>query len=313
MVMVTLSEQNLDKHKRLVNARIALESLSVGDAFGDQFFMHEDDALEAINNRELPQVMWKYTDDALMAMSIVEVLYTHGEIDQDALANSFAKRLDKSRGYGAGALRQLIDIQDGGDWRELSQARYGGMGSAGNGSAMRVAPLGAYFYDNLSVVVEQAQLSSEVTHMNNEAIAGAIAVAVASALMFRYSGKTKLIQNDFIQQIIDHVPDSEVRAKLQLALNLPDSASVRLAVSALGNGSKLLAVDTVPFAIWCVSRQYDNFKEAMWTVVSALGDRDTNCAIAGGIIAGYVGLDGIPQQWIASREPLPKWIDDLYD
>ena len=59
---------------------------------------------------------------------------------------------------------------------------FGGEGSFGNGAAMRVAPLGAYFADELDAVVEQASFSAEVTHSHPEGIAGAIAVAVAAAL-----------------------------------------------------------------------------------------------------------------------------------
>ena len=49
----------------------------------------------------------------------------------------------------------------------------------------------------------------------------------------------------------------------------------------------------------------DSFADLMWTTVSALGDRDTTCAIAGGIVAARVGLTGLPQVWRAAREPLP--------
>ncbi len=301
----------MDAKQRLQNARIALEGLSVGDAFGDQFFIQEDDAIQQIKSRTLPDGIWKYTDDTLMTASVYDVLRECGEINQDALAQSFADRLDKSRGYGAGALRQLIDMQNGEDWRSLSHARYGGMGSAGNGSAMRVAPIGAYFYDDLEKVVEQSKLSSEITHTNQEAIAGAVTVAVASAIAYQFRGKPKPSRQDFIRQIIENVPESQLSAKLYQALNLPMSASVQLVISALGNGKNLLAIDTVPFVVWCAGGHLDNFEEAFWTTLSGLGDRDTNCAIVCGIVACSTGIDGIPESWIQSREPLPQWIDEL--
>ena len=40
---------------------------------------------------------------------------------------------------------------------------------------------------------------------------------------------------------------------------------------------------------------------------SGLGDRDTTCAIAGGVAACYTGITGIPATWRAAREPLPGW------
>jgi len=298
----------LERKERFAVALHSLEGLSTGDALGDQYFIEEDNAVQQIAMRTLPKGFWKYTDDTLMSASIVDVLRRHGEIDQDALAKSFAIHLDMSRGYGAGALRQLIEIQNGEHWKKLSYERYGGMGSTGNGSAMRVAPIGAYFHDDLDIVVEQSMLSSEVTHSNHEAIAGAVTIAVASAIACQYYEKPKPTRQEFIKKILPYVPKSEMLNKLYQALDLPKSASVQLAVSALGNGKNLLAIDTVPYVIWCASGHLDDFEEAFWITLSGLGDRDTNCAIVGGIVACSVGIGGIPNEWIQFRESLPTWI-----
>lgn len=48
-----------------------------------------------------------------------------------------------------------------------------GQGSYGNGAAMRVAPLGAYFADDLALATQQARLSAEVTHAHAEGLIGA--------------------------------------------------------------------------------------------------------------------------------------------
>jgi ADP-ribosylglycohydrolase len=61
------------------------------------------------------------------------------------------------------------------------------------------------------------------------------------------------------------------------------------------------------YTLWCAAHHLGNFEEAMWTTVSGLGDRDTTCAIVGGIVACSVGAAGIPPEWIAAREPLPEW------
>ena len=65
----------------------------------------------------------------------------------------------------------------------------------------------------------------------------------------------------------------------------------------------------MPFCLWCAAKYLDNYEEAMWATVSVLGDRDTTCAIVGGIVACYTGVEGIPpRDWRAAREPLPDWI-----
>src|SRR2546428_722961 len=177
---------------RLARARTALEGLSVGDAFGERFFVDYTIVEGLIEERAEPVAPWPYTDDTEMALSIVASLIEHGRIDQDYLAREFAGRYDPSRGYGPAMHRTLRRIG---------------------------------------------------------------------------------------------------------ARDLAPSASVRLAVAALGNGTKVSAQDTVPFALWCAAHHLDDFVEAMWLTVSGLGDRDTTCAIVGGIVAGYTGSAGIPEDW----------------
>ena len=62
----------------------------------------------------------------------------------------------------------------------------------------------------------------------------------------------------------------------------------------LGSGYNATAQDTVPFALWCAGEHLDNYEEALWQTVSGLGDRDTNCAIVGGIVALSAGVDPFP-------------------
>ena len=79
-----------------------------------------------------------------------------------------------------------------------------------------------------------------------------------------------------------------------------------VAASILGNGSQVTAADTVPFTIWCAARHLGDFEEALWQTVSVLGDRDTTCAIVGGIVILSEGGDAIPPVWFESREPLGR-------
>ena len=102
-------------------------------------------------------------------------------IRQGELIRRFAQHFDRSRGYGPSMQRVLRRVQEGELWNDVVQESFEGQGSYGNGSAMRAGPVGAYFAGDLGQVVEQAQLSSLVTHRHPEAVAGAIAVAVAAA------------------------------------------------------------------------------------------------------------------------------------
>jgi ADP-ribosylglycohydrolase len=47
-----------------------------------------------------------------------------------------------------------------------------------------------------------------------------------------------------------------------------------------------------------------DFEGALWTTVSGFGDRDTTCAIVGGIVSLAVGRGALPSEWLAARESL---------
>ncbi|WP_067475334.1 ADP-ribosylglycohydrolase family protein [Actinomadura hibisca] len=273
-------------------ALTSLQGLAVGDALGSQFFVPANRA--AFEAQTLPPAPWQWTDDTEMACSIHLVLTTHGEIDQDALSAAFAAHHDFDRGYGPSTNRLLRLIREGGDWRTLAREAFDGQGSWGNGAAMRVAPLGAWFADNPAKAAEQARLSAEVTHPHPEAVAGAIAVAVAAAL-------PPLPPGTFLDEILEHLPPGKVRDGVTEARKLLPLSDPTTAAAVLGNGRQVAAHDTVPFALWAAARNQKNYERAFWTTAAAGGDVDTTCAIVGGIIGTP------PKAWLNVCEPLPPW------
>lgn len=293
--------------ERMARARLALDGLSVGDAFGEKFFGPPDRAIEQIVARAIPASPWYWTDDTAMAQSVVAVLASHGAIDRDALAVAFAQSYarDPRRGYGGTAHDILRRIGMGEPWHEVAPSVFSGTGSMGNGGAMRAAPVGAFFADDLSRVATEARYSAEVTHAHPEGQAGAIAAAVAAAWACAQRHVDTPDPAELFAAVLDHTPDSNTRGGIARASRLPLNADVRTAVSALGNGSRIIAEDTVPFSLWCVAGHVKNYVDAMWATVAGLGDRDTTCAIVGGIVACATGPEQIPADWLAAREPLP--------
>jgi len=136
--------------ERLSRARTSLLGLAHGDAFGETLFGEPGEIARRVAKRLIaPRRPWRWTDDTAMALSIVEILGRHGAIDQDALAEAFARRFaaEPHRGYGQGAFNLLMRVAHGAPWRSETTRLFNGQGSMGNGAAMRVAPLGACFAD----------------------------------------------------------------------------------------------------------------------------------------------------------------------
>ncbi|HEY1331860.1 MAG TPA: ADP-ribosylglycohydrolase family protein [Actinomycetota bacterium] len=297
--------ETLDNGERARNRAVAaLEGLSVGDAFGQTFFGSIERAQGRIEHRIVEPGPWPWTDDTAMALSIVQVLRESGTIDQDLLASAFggAYRSEPWRGYGPAMFSLLERYVDGADWRAMAAAQFGGTGSFGNGSAMRVAPVGAYFADDLDLAASSAADSAVVTHAHPEAVAGAVAVAVASALA---AGDPSLAGTSFITEVAERTPKGEVRDGLRKAALVPGEMDVLAVALVLGSGSDISCQDTVPFTVWSAAHRLDDFEAAMWTTVAGFGDMDTTCAIVGGIVGARVGVEGIPEPWRAAREPLP--------
>jgi ADP-ribosylglycohydrolase len=289
--------------------RQALDGLSVGDAFGSQFFI--PNVFETVfATRGLPPgPVWQYTDDTEMALCIGMVLRQHGRIDQDDLAWTFARRFkwDTYRGYGPSMFEVLPAILRGTPWRVAASGLFNGTGSMGNGGAMRVAPVGAYFADDLARVASAARASAEVTHFHPEGQAGAIAAAVAGAWAWRARAGNEPLRGDrLFEVVLDHTPHGATRAGIEEARLLPPQTPIETVVQVLGNGSRVTAPDTVPWTLWCAARHLDDYPAALWTTVAGAGDLDTTCAIVGGIVVMATGVETIPEKWLQMREPL-RW------
>jgi ADP-ribosylglycohydrolase len=291
---------------RLDRALLSLEGLSCGDALGECFYLPKSELVGKIEGRILAPPPWLVTDDTMMAISVVESLRVHGRIVEDWLAEHFAAMYDIERSYGAAMCGLLgrIRVRGGEFWREESTALFDGRGSYGNGAAMRAAPLGAFFADNFEAVMEQAERSAVTTHAHSEAVAGAIAVALGAAFAWRTRSETPPSLEEFLEAVQALTPESAVRAGIKKAIQLGETATVEEAAAALGNGWNITAMDTVPFVLWCAGRWMVDYEEAIWQTVSAGGDKDTTCAMVGGIVVLRAGLDGIPEEWRRRREPL---------
>jgi ADP-ribosylglycohydrolase len=290
--------------KAIERARLSLEGLSVADAFGEQLLHGGPHArVRAYSERIAPVGRrWMWTDDTAMAISIVEQLAERGGIEPGELAWAFVRRyaVDPARGYGRGAHEVLAAIAVGTPYEAAAGALFGGQGSRGNGGGMRAAPIGAYFAGDLGAVVAHAARSAAPTHAHPDGAAGAVAVAVAAAVVFGGEREPRAV----LEAVCAHTPPGPTREGLRRAREMLGAEPFTVAAE-LGNGSAVLAADTVPFAVWCAVTHLGDYAGALWACAGVGGDVDTTCAMAGGIVVGAVGADGIPAEWRASREPLP--------
>lgn len=284
---------------RAALAADSLTGLSVGDALGAQYFV------PGIRPGALPDPPWPWTDDTEEACCLLAALTASDDagLDRDRFAELLGRHFDPYRGYGPGAVVMLRQIREGVPWPIAAAAAFDGQGSAGNGAAMRAAPLGAWHADSLAHAAVQGARAAEVTHAHPEGIAGGIAVTVAAAVAAaaRLDGRPV----DLLGAVLAHTPQSRVRDGLLATTRIRDA---REAAYELGTGTRAMAQDSVPFALWVAAHHLDDYPRAITSCVDAGGDVDTTAAMAGGVVAAHTGTVGVPEEWISAREPLPEWV-----
>ncbi|MET8427010.1 ADP-ribosylglycohydrolase family protein [Nocardia sp. NPDC004860] len=288
----------------------SLDGLSVGDAVGAEFLVLRR-PLADLQTGDLPAGRWEWTDDTEMACTVAGELLEYGAIDQDRLVAAFAERIDQRRDYGFMTVDTLGRIRRGVPWRQVTAAAFGGQGSCGNGAAMRVAPLGAFYASDPDRAAAEAVRSAQVTHAHREGIIGAVAVAVAAATaaQARLAG-TRPAPTEFLATVLDRLDDGETTRLIRRADALLGAPAGQVAAE-IGNGTGVTAQDTVPFTMWAAATYLDDYRAAIATCLSVGGDTDTTSAIVGGIVAAHTGTrpGGLPGAWLSAREPLPGWLD----
>src|SRR5262249_55518372 len=148
-----------------------------------------------------------------------EAITSCSRIDPTIIADTFADWHKKARftGLGASTYKALRELCQGGHWALVG--RKGEM-AAGNGAAMRIAPLAFLLNPAEHQARQTIRDVSRITHHNEEAYAGALAVvtAVRAAWKDAWDG-----ENNLIEQIIALLPDTSVRDRL-IAINVLDDS-----------------------------------------------------------------------------------------
>jgi len=191
-------------------------------------------------------------------------------------------------------------------WDKAAQKLYYG-GSYGNGSAMRVAPIGVFYHDDLEMVREVAHKSSQITHAHNlgkeEAALQACAIALVTSLQ-----PQAFDTGNFLAKIMDFAQDEVYKQKLNRIEELLSRPDKTRAVIELGNGIE--AFNSVPAAIYSFLVHPDSFARAVLYAISLGGDTDTIGAMTGAISGAYLGIESIPASWRNKLENR-RYIEEL--
>lgn len=242
------------------------------------------------------------TDDTLMTVAVAEWLLDSDRPEGQDLLRRFCECYHPARRFGSG-IRWIFEAFPGreSEWKSLATIMFP-EGSWGNGSAMRVAPVGLLCYRDPERLLELARLSSLTTHAHPLAIQGATLQAVAVATAARRG--TALRAGDLLDcwrsvlKALGRRGDVSRFSEVFRQLEEGYQAGVELDQMALKLGTGVPAIEAVPTALYCCLRNLGNFEKTISDAVFLGGDTDTIAAMAGAIMGACAGRD-LPQRWLS--------------
>ena len=237
-----------------------------GDIIGSVYEKHNI----TITDFQLFDPHCHFTDDTVLTVAVADCLL-HGKEYAETFREYF-RRYPYS-GYGKDFRR----------WARVPET--GPYNSMGNGSAMRVSPVG-WVFNNLEEVLKEAKRSAEVTHNHPEGIKGA--QALAAAIFLARTGASREDIAAFITETFGYrldEPIDEIRKHY---------------------GFDVTCQGSVPQAIRAFLES-ESYEDAIRKAISIGGDSDTIACIAGGIAEAFYG--GAPQEIISFT--LGKLDDEL--
>lgn len=214
-----------------------------------------------------------YTDDSILTIATADWLL-HGGNAADYYAHYAQSNPDPMGSYGPSFREWAIDYSP-----ETSRP----YGSCGNGSAMRVSPVG-WYCDSMQEIFEKAQESAVCTHNHPEGIKGAQATALC----------IYLARHGYDKAVIRKIIEDEFHYDLSMTV---DEIRPRYSWEGLdGKGDGGTCQGSVPEAIVCALEATD-FEDAIRNAISIGGDSDTIGCITGSIAEPLYGIpDDIRRQ-----------------
>ena len=270
----------------------------VGDVLGARFEGQNPEQIPPLDMEFLTENSTGiYTDDTQMTISVLEEMVENGSIIQSSLQQRFQKRFSRWRGYGGGMLEVIEYWRSGIEVQSAAKKIYGGAGSFGDGAAMRIAPLSAFFdLGERDDLIEQIIKCSEITHVHSYGISGAILQAYGVLLALN-----DVAVNDWLDYFFELPIESAYKIKLESVIRaLERQPSPQECAKIIGNSPE--AMQAVPSAVYSVMRNHKSFADTISFAIGMGGDTDTIGAMAGAISGAKLGYSEIPDKWIKMLE-----------
>jgi ADP-ribosylglycohydrolase len=268
-----------------------------------------------------PYYFGQYSDDTQLARELMQSYVAKGKFDPEDYARRIAAIFGEERIVGRGqateqAARRLLQ---GVPWHEAGTPPP----AAGNGSAMRAAPIGLFYDDEPRSLIEASHNQGVITHRDARCSAGAVAIsgAVAQVVQGEFDTSRFLPQLAEWTEEIDPSFAGELRRLAQWTALSPEEVYQHISRAGLGidhvpdwQGISPFVVSSVLWSLYSFLRSPEDYWETVRTAIAAGGDVDTTAAMAGAISGAYLGLDAVPRSLAKHLNDRGSWgFRDLVD
>lgn len=301
-----------------------LIGLACGDAMGQQFETKQwnDPAIlnwdgKSYGISEFHKLKaGAYTDDTHMAIKLSEALLEKTwSFCPKTTAEKYLEWYTGPNFVGAGQTtrKALENLKNGMPWFESGE-----VGALGNGTAMRVAPLGVFYKDEPGRLIKAAKLDAIITHDSHEAQQGSIAISMGVALLLNGVKREEILESlrHILEssRLLDNInliaTNKTIHDSLKNKENdrILDRNGGNRVISQLILGNKYTVIEAVAraFYVFVATR---SFEEAIELSIRGGGDTDTVAAMVGALCGAYYGLDGISSSYINSLENHDKILE----
>ena len=258
-----------------------------------------------------------FTDDTQMSIAVARALVRAGHDDLDGLMRTmgdefvaWSRSPQNNRAPGGTCLRGCRSLASGVPWREA-----GVRDSKGCGAAMRAAPVGLFFADDVDALVRVAAAQSALTHRHPTGIASSVAAAAPIAHVLREGTLDGVLA--FTRSCVERL-DAALLVEVGCAPELAETIGNREMLAALDAtgreqsvesddvcallGGAWIGEEAVATALWCVLRATGDFRDAVLRGANSSGDSDSIACIAGSIAGALGGVEGIEAAWVDAVE-----------
>ena len=274
----------------MVNIKDRLKGCLVGGAIGDSVGSYYE------GQKEVTFIDFDIangiTDDTQLTIATCESIIETKRVSPEGISKKFLEWFNKRMftGLGSSTLKALRDLQVGAHWGLSGRS---GEYAAGNGAAMRIAPLA--FFLNISEERTLIRDICNITHKNDEAYVGCLSILYALDSMI--TNQWEYGQN-LIELVAPFIPDTLVKDNL---LTLQENPSISILDAARLIGCSGHVIESVPISIFAAQKiKESNFEEVLYEIIQCGGDTDTNASLAGQLMGAFLGYSYFPPIPIAT-------------